>query len=138
MRVRVEYKKPPPSQWEKKMERLAGARIWRPGMPCSGIWATGKWTRVRAGEDRITSDSEDNTLVAGRGKAGEEGGEGARRRGRVTDGTKENQPQPIPPGARSSLGTWMSTTREEDHETKLRLPSGGCQANHFLVFSSAK
>lgn len=68
-------------------------------MPCSGIWAIGKWTRVQAGEDRIISDSEDNTLVAGRGKAGKEGG-------RATEGTKENQPQPFPLGARSSLGTW--------------------------------
>lgn len=53
--------------------------------------------------DRITSDSEDNTLVAGGGKAGEERGEGTRCRvGVAVNGP--NQTQPFPQGARSSLG----------------------------------
>lgn len=54
--------------------------------------------------ERSASDSEDNTLVAGGGKAGEEGGEGARcRAGGGADGTEENQIRPFPQGARSSL-----------------------------------
>lgn len=53
--------------------------------------------------DRITSDSEDNTLVAGGGKSGEKRGEGTRCRVGVAVNSP-NQTQLFPPGAWSSLG----------------------------------
>lgn len=74
--------------------------------------------------DRITTDSEDDHLVAG-GEKAEESGEGARCRARGHPGYEGEPDTALPQGAWNSLGnldTGRSTSREEDHVTKLRLP----------------
>lgn len=69
--------------------------------------------------DRITTDSEDDHLVAGRWR------EGRRCRARGRQGHKGEPGTALPQGAWSSLGnldTGRSASREEDHVTKLCLP----------------
>lgn len=86
--------------------------------------------------DRITSDSEDNTLVAGGGKAGEERGEGARCRADV--GCQPSNPDTALSSRSSALTGEAGHRHVSIHVTKPRLlPSGGCQGNEVFVFSSA-
>lgn len=88
--------------------------------------------------DRITSDSEDNTLVAGGGKAGEDGIGGARCR----VGGRYQRYKGQPGTALSSRG--LELTGEtghmcvSTHVAKLHLPSGRCQGNSGFILSYAK
>lgn len=100
--------------------------------------STQETERVR---NRVTSDSEDHTLAAGGGKAGEEGGEDAGGRARCCPGCRGEPDTAL--SSRSSelvgkLDTRASASREKGHIRKLCPPSGRCQGNKTFVSSSAK
>lgn len=87
-----------------------------------------------------TPDSEDNTPVAGRGKIGEEGGEGEKCRAGDCRKSRDRA-RPFPQGAQGSPGkldTCTSTPREDPHVPKIHLSSGGCQGNKVSDSSPAK
>lgn len=86
--------------------------------------------------DRIISDSEDNTLVAGGGKAGEERGEGARCR--VGVGCQWSKPDTALSSRSSELTGEIGHRHVSIHVIKpCLLPSGGSQGNEVFISSSA-
>lgn len=88
--------------------------------------------------DRITSDSEDNTPVAGGGKAGEEGDGGARCRVGGRYQQYEGEPDTALSSGSSELTGETAHMYVSIHIAKLHLPSGRCQGNSGFILSSAK
>lgn len=86
--------------------------------------------------DRITSDSEDNALVAGGGKAGEERGEGAICR--VSVGCRQSKPDTALSSRSSEFTGEIGHRHVSIHVIKpCLLLSDGSQGNEVFIFSSA-